>query len=129
MTKTTKRTIIERVTEVPELFEDLQLPAGFGIDGWEKAEKQRITRLFGTIKGGVAVVGEENRQLFEALRREAGFWDTKRRLHNLYLLEQMGFAHKLAGKDEDDKFAERRMYDVAEYPVSDHMVNAIWPSS
>jgi hypothetical protein len=125
--KSTKKTIIEHKVELPELVEDLVLPAGFGIDVWEKAEKKRLTKKYETIKGGTAVLGPEIQEAFEELRREAAFWDTKRRLLNLMILEKLGYAELAAGETEDDVFAVRRMYDVAEHPVSEFIVNAIWP--
>lgn len=125
--KHTKRTIIEHRVELPELVEDLALPAGLSIDAWEKIEKKRLTREFETIKGGTAVLGPEIQEAFEELRRETAFWDVKRRLLNLKILEAMGYAENAAGETEDDTFAVRRMYGVAEHPVSDYVVNAIWP--
>jgi hypothetical protein len=127
-TKITKKTIIERVVVLPELVEDLHVPAGFSIDTWEKEEKKRLKKKYPIIKGGVAVVGPELKEAFEELRRQTAFWDAKRRLLNLLLLEQAGFEQKLAGETEDDVFAEQRMYNVAEHPVSEHLVKAVWPA-
>ena len=123
----TKKTIIKHEVELPALVSDLAVPAGFSIDRWEREEKKRLSSLSPVVKGGTTVLGPETRELFVALRQETSFWDEKRRLLNLLMLEQMGYAQYVGGDDEDDQFAVRRMYNVAEHPVTDHIVNAIWP--
>lgn len=125
---TRKRTTVERHVEMPELVDQLEVPADTGIDAWEEAEKKRITAKYPVIKGGVAVVGRELKDAQEAISREVKYWETKRRLLGLLLLEETGYAKKAAGEHEDDIFAERRTFDVPEHEVDEYRVNAMWPA-
>lgn len=125
---TRKRTTVERRVEMPELVESLEVPTDSSLDTWEEAEKKRIAAKYPVIKGGVAVVGTEIRDAQEAIAREVKYWETKRRLLGLLLLEETGYAKKAAGEHEDDIFAERRVFTVPEHEVDEYTVNAMWPA-
>lgn len=121
-----KKTITIEI-EVPAELADLEVPATLSLDAWTALEKERITGLYPFIKGGVTEVGPELMQMYLRASQEAKFWETKRQLICLKVLEAIGFGKKAAGNGQI--FAERRDYPVAEHPVSDFRVNAVFPTN